>query len=75
LVHLVAGETLGEAVHHARSLAQGVHDPRADGEVVAGDVELNGPQLGEVLALGRREADGETVNVELDRGCTGDPPA
>jgi hypothetical protein len=56
----------------ARSLAQGVHDPRADGQVVVGDVELGRPQLREVLALGRREADGETVDVELDRRCAGD---
>ena len=67
LVHLVAGDAVGEAVQHARPLAQRVDDAVADREVVVDEVELGLAPGGEVDPLGARDPHVEAVDVEHDR--------
>ena len=70
LVHLVARQALGEAVQHARTLEERVHDPVADGEVVLDEVELGRAarrRVGgrEVDAVGVGDLDDAVVDLDL----------
>ena len=66
LVDLLAGDAGGEAVQHARSVAQRTNDAVGDGQVVAGQVELGLAARREVHALGIGQAHRAVVDVELD---------
>ena len=67
LVHLVAGQSLGEAVQHARPLEERVDDARADGEVVLDQVELGRAALREVDPVGVADPHDPVVDLDLDR--------
>jgi hypothetical protein len=68
LVHLVAGQSLGEAVQHAGPLVERVDDPVPDREVVLHQVELGGPRLREVDTVGVAHPDDVRVHLDLDAG-------
>ena len=67
LVHLLARHPVGEAVQHARSLAQRVEDAVTDRQVVPHQVELGLAARGEVDPLRARDAHVEAVDVEHHR--------
>jgi hypothetical protein len=67
LVDLLAVDAVREAMQHAGSLPQRVDDAGADGEVVAGEVELGLPAGGEVGPVRIADPHVEPVDVEDHR--------
>ena len=67
LVHLLAGDAGGEAVQHARSVAERPHDAVGDGEVVAGEIELGLAARREVHAVGIGQPHRAIADLEHDR--------
>ncbi|MEZ5218620.1 MAG: hypothetical protein R2715_19010 [Ilumatobacteraceae bacterium] len=68
LVDLPTRQPLGKPVQHARSLAQRVHDPVADGEVVLHEVELRESEFREVDAFRVGDPDGADADLQFDGG-------
>jgi hypothetical protein len=67
LVDLLAGDSLGEPVHHARPLEERAHDAVPDGQVVLDQVQLGLPAGREVLPVRVRHPHDPVVHLDLDR--------
>jgi hypothetical protein len=67
LVHLLAGDALGEPMHHAWPLPQCAHDPVPDGQVVVDQIELRLSPRREVDPIRIRDPHGALADLQLHR--------
>jgi hypothetical protein len=69
LVDLLALDASREAVQHAGPFPQRAHDPVADADVVAGQVELGLAAGGEVHPVGAGDPHSPLAHLEINRRC------
>lgn len=68
LVHLLPGDAGGEAVQHARTVAQRPHDAVTDRQVVVDEIELRLAPSREVDPVGVRDRHDALADLDLDLG-------